>query len=124
MSDVWNSRPDLAITTSQPTFVCTISYTATSEIPGLTIAGAEPDLVKYTPAADAEFLLNGHCTCIPSVPATPDGKPTPAVITRAALRLSGMPALIVDAGSKLKPQIPYVSFGLDSGGNITRENAM
>ena len=28
--------------TKNPVFVCVISYTATSEIPGLTVAGANP----------------------------------------------------------------------------------
>src|SRR5919205_1082091 len=107
-----------------PIFVCVISYTATSEIPGLTVAGANPDLVKYTSPADSEFLYYGHCKCIDFVPATPDGKPTPAVITRAALQLAEIPFLIVDAGARIKPSIPYVSFGLEPGRNILKENAM
>ena len=118
------SRKDSRIAADHPLFVCTISYTATSEIPGLTVAGANPELVKYTPAADAEFLHYGHCRCIPSVPATPDGKPTPAVITRAALSLSSMPFLVVDAGSKVKPNAPHTSFGLDFGKDITKQNAL
>jgi uncharacterized protein (TIGR00303 family) len=107
-----------------PLFVCVISYTATSEIPGLTLAGANPHLVKYTSAADSEYLYYGHCKCIDFVPATPDGKPTPAVITRAALQLAEIPFLIVDAGASIKPSIPYVSFGLEPGRNILKENAM
>src|SRR5207237_5091635 len=110
--------------TKNPVFVCVISYTATSEIPGLTAAGANPELIKYTSAADAEFLYYGQCKCIDVVPATPDGKPTPALITRAALRTAGIPLLIVDAGAKVKPSIPYVSFGLEPGRNIMKENVM
>ncbi|AFU58362.1 putative UPF0284 protein [Candidatus Nitrososphaera gargensis Ga9.2] len=107
-----------------PVFVCVISYTATSEIPGLTVAGANPELVKYTSPADAEFLYYGRCRCIDAVPATPDGKPTPALITRAALQAAGIPLLVVDAGAKVKPSIPCVSFGLEPGRNIANENAM
>ena len=107
-----------------PVFVCVISYTATSEIPGLTVAGANPELVKYTPAADSEFLYHGHCKCINFVPATPDGKPTPALITRTALQVAEIPLLIVDAGALIKPLIPYVSFGLKPGMNIMKEDAM
>src|ERR671922_829028 len=110
--------------TKNPIFVCVISYTATSEIVGLTVAGANPELVKYTSPADAEFLYHGHCSCIDVVPATPDGKPTPALITRAALQLARIPLLIVDAGAKVKPSIPYVSFGVEPGRNIMNENAM
>lgn len=110
--------------TKNPVFVCVISYTATSEIPGLTVAGANPKLVKYTSPADSEFLYYGHCKCIDAVPATPDGKPTPALITRAALQAANIPLLVIDAGAKVKPSIPCVSFGLEPGRNIMNENGM
>ena len=110
--------------TKNPVFVCVISYTATSEISGLTAAGANAELVKYTSPADAEFLYHGRCSCIDVIPATPDGKPTPAVITRTALQLATIPLLVVDAGAKVKPSIPYVSFGVEPGRNILNENAM
>src|SRR5918992_531956 len=110
--------------TRTPVFVCVISYTATSEISGLTVAGANAELVKYTSPADAEFLYHGRCSCIDVVPATPDGKPTPALITRTALQLARIPFLVVDAGAKVKPSIPYVSFGVEPGRNIINENAM
>lgn len=107
-----------------PVFVCVISYTATSETPGITVAGANPDLIKFTSPADAEFLYYGKCRCIDAVPATPDGKPTPALITRTALLKGSIPSLVVDAGAKVKPSIPFVSFGLEAGGNIVKEKAM
>lgn len=107
-----------------PVFVCVISYTATSEIAGLSVAGANPALIRYTSPADAEFLYYGKCKCIDAVPATPDGKPTPALITRAALLAGGIPAFMVDAGAMIRPLIPFVSFGLGPGRNITLENAM
>src|SRR5918997_2955762 len=110
--------------TKTPVFVCVISYTATSEISGLTVAGANAELVKYTSPADAEFLYRGRCSCINVVPATPDGKPTPALITRTALQLARIPLLVVDAGAKVKPSIPYISFGVEPGRNIINENAM
>ncbi len=105
-------------------FVCVISYTETCEIPGITVAGANPEMIKYTPAADAEFLYHGRCKCIDTVPATPDGKPTPALITRAALKSADIPLIVVDAGSKVKPDLPYVSFDLDPGKNIADGKAL
>ena len=33
-----------------------MSYTETCEIPGITIAGADINSMKYTPPADAEYL--------------------------------------------------------------------
>ncbi len=113
-----------ALVAKNPLFVCVISYTATSEIPGLTVAGANPKLIKYTSPADAEFLHYGKCKCIEAVPATPDGKPTPALITRAALKAAEIPLLVVDAGARIKPSIPYVSLGIAAGNNILKENAM
>src|SRR5919197_1788718 len=113
-----------SFTTKNPIFICVLSYIATREISGLTVAGANPELVKYTSAADSEFLYYGRCSCIDVVPATPDGKPTPALITRAALQLARIPLLVIDAGAKVKPSIPYVSFGVEPGRNIMNENAM
>jgi uncharacterized protein (TIGR00303 family) len=110
--------------TVNPIFICVISYTETSEIPGITMAGANSELVKYTSAADSEFLYYGRCKCINNVPATPDGKPTPGLITRSALQLSDIPFLVVDAGSKIKPSIPFISFSVKPGENIRSGNAV
>jgi uncharacterized protein (TIGR00303 family) len=107
-----------------PFFCCVISHTETSSIPGLTVAGANPEILKYTSPADAEFLHYGYCRCIDAVPATPDGKPTPAVITRAALDFAKIPFLVVDSGAKVKPDIPCIPFGISPGGNITKQNAV
>jgi uncharacterized protein (TIGR00303 family) len=104
--------------TKSPLFICVISYTDTSAIPGITAAGVNRQFVKYTPAADTEFLYYGFCKCINNVPITPEGNPTPAIITRAALRLADIPFLVVEAGSMIKPSIPYISFGLEHGNNI------
>ncbi len=121
------NRADSALArfaTNSPLFVCVISYTDTSLIPGITAAGAKQDFVKYTPAADMELLYYGCCKCIDEVPITPEGNPTPAIITRAALQLADIPFQVVDAGSKIKPSIPYISFGIGPGYNIESGIAM
>src|SRR5690349_5909678 len=41
-------------TITNPIFICVISYTGTSEIPGITMAGANAELLKFTSAADSE----------------------------------------------------------------------
>lgn len=105
-------------------FICVISYTETCEIPSITVAGADQELIKYTPTADAEFLYHGECRCINRVPATPDGKPTPALITRAALKSANIPLIVVDAGSKVKPDLPHVSLDLEHGKNIVHGKAL
>ena len=105
-------------------FICVISHTETSEIPGITAAGANKDLIKYTPVADAEFLHYGKCNSINGVPATPDGKPTPALITKTMLDIGNIPFIVVDAGVKVKPDIPLFSFNLKSGYNILKDIEM
>ncbi len=107
-----------------PLFICVIAHTDTGEIPGLTIAGANPDMIKYTPPADAEFLYYGKCKCITSIPATPDGKPTPALITRSMLQNFNIPFLVVNSGTKITPSIPYFSFDIEPGKNIQYFDAL
>jgi uncharacterized protein (TIGR00303 family) len=115
---------DNPLSTINPLFVLAISYTYTSLIPGITAAGQNKNLIKYTSPADAEFLNYGHCKCLDSVPVTPEGMPTPAIITKTALDLSKMPFLIIDAGSVVKPQVPYVSFDMKAGNDIRTGNAL
>ncbi len=110
--------------TKNPIFVCVISYTETSQVPGITFAGANPDLIAYTPAADSEFLYHGRCFSISGVPATPDGIPTPALLTRTALSMGKIPCLVVNSGSKIAPKIPFISFGIRYGRNIQHEAAL
>lgn len=100
------------------------SYTRTCEIPGITAAGANPDLLKFTSAADAEFLHYGYCKSIDAIPMTPDGKPTPAILTKVALEASNIPCFVINAGSKIVPKLPYLELGLEPGKNILQEPAL
>jgi uncharacterized protein (TIGR00303 family) len=102
----------------KPLFICTIATTETGKIPGLSAAGANPDFTDFTPPADAELLLLGKCKSIQGVPITPDGIPTPGLITTSALHLADIPVLVVNGGVKVKPQIPYVDIGGSSGRDI------
>jgi uncharacterized protein (TIGR00303 family) len=101
-----------------PLFIATIATTETGKIPGLSAAGANPDFTDFTPPADAELLLLGRCKSIQGVPITPDGIPTPALITTSALHLADMPVLIVNGGVKVKPQIPYIDVNGSPGRDI------
>jgi len=105
-------------------FSFVISYTATCEIPGITVAGANPDLLKFTAAADAEFIQYGYCKSIDAIPMTPDGKPTPALLTKVAIESADIPYFVVNAGSKVIPKLPCVELGLEPGKNITHESAL
>ncbi|MGQ0605706.1 MAG: nicotinate mononucleotide-dependent phosphoribosyltransferase CobT [Candidatus Nitrosotenuis sp.] len=105
-------------------FSLVISYTDTCTIPGITVAGKTPEMLQYTSPADAEFLNFGYCKCINAIPMTPDGKPTPALLTKTALESASIPNIVINAGSKIQPQLPCFETGLSFGKNITLESAM
>ena len=105
-------------------FAFVISYTETCEIPGITFAGADKNSIQFTPPADAEYLHYGYCKTIDKIPMTPDGKPTPGLLTKTALESSSIPHLTINAGSKISPQLPFIETGLPFGKNISIEDAM
>lgn len=103
-------------------FLCTIATTETSKIPGITGAGASPELTIYTPAADVELMTVGEPLSAPEIAQTiVDGAvtPTPAVITSACLELTNMPFFTIDAGCEIKPKIPYISIDEGYGKDIS-----
>ena len=105
-------------------FSFVISYTETSEIPGITFAGADSNSIQFTPPADAEYLHYGYCKTIDKIPMTPDGKPTPGLLTKTALESASISHLIINAGSKITPQLPFIESGLPFGKNISIQDAM
>jgi len=105
-------------------FSFVISYTETCEVPGITFAGADMNSIKFTPPADAEYLHYGYCKTIDKIPMTPDGKPTPGLLTKTALESSSIPHLTINAGSKVLPQLPFIETGLQFGKNISVCDAM
>jgi uncharacterized protein (TIGR00303 family) len=107
-----------------PLFIATIGTTETGKIPGLSAAGANPDFTDFTPPADAELLLLGKCRSIQGVPITPDGIPTPALVTTSALHLADIPVVVVNGGVKVKPQIPYIDVNGSPGRDIRTGDAV
>jgi len=112
------------IQAKKPLFILTIATTETAKITGISAAGKYPEFTDYTPPADAELLLLGKCKCINGVPVTPDGIPTPALITMSALRLADVPVLVASGGLKVKPQIPFLDLGGNPGRDIRTGNAV
>ncbi|MCS7121406.1 MAG: TIGR00303 family protein [Archaeoglobaceae archaeon] len=105
-------------------YLLVVGNTKTAEIPGITVAGANPELIKYTPPADAELLYYGRCLSIKGIPATPDGKPTPALISYAALKLTKIPFFVISSGLIVKPKIPFIDLQAPVGENIAEKRAM
>ena len=106
---------------TDPVFLLTIATTDTSLIQGISGAGATPDLTLYTPAADAEFMVLGQVKCTDAAAKTVVGDasaPTPARITKASLEIAKIPFVILNAGSKIRPEVEYVNLGKDYGRDI------
>ncbi len=115
LANIWGKRP---------TFVCTIGNTETGKIPGLSAAGAVPAITDLTPAADIELLHHGRCYCIDGVPVTPNGIPTPGLITMSAIALSKMPFFCLNGGVRVKPKTPYIDVGGLPGEDIRTGKAV
>ena len=55
------------------------------------------------------------------IPVTPDGKPTPALLTRTSLEHADIPQIVINAGGKILPKLPYFETNLPFGKNISKE---
>lgn len=106
-------------------FIYFIASTKTSTVPGISIAGASPEQTLYTPALDVEYLVLGKPKTFDAIPITPEGIPTPAIITRSVLSLIKAPHIVVDCGVLRKPAIPLITLPhAVVGGKIDAENAL
>ncbi len=99
-----------------------ISNTRVAEIPGISAAGANTELIKYTPPADIEYIFYGMPKCIDAIPVTPEGHPTPAIITKAVKEILNFPLIPIRAGSILPPQVPHIFASSKPGGDIRFED--
>jgi uncharacterized protein (TIGR00303 family) len=116
--------PDFEFRPQRPLFLCIISNTDTGKIPGISAAGTSPALTDYTPGADAELVETNKIVTMPELPEAPGGSPTPAIVTRAALSLTGIPSLFVASGLRKKPAIPYAELGGSAGNDIRKSPAV
>jgi uncharacterized protein (TIGR00303 family) len=91
-------------------FILFIGATELSEIPGLSAAGADTDVLPYTAPADADMLFYDRPKVMSSPPIDPFGHPSPAVVTRAAIIEGRFPVMAVNVGSSVEPKSPFVHF--------------
>lgn len=83
-----------------------------SKINGITAAGANPEMTFLTPVIDSEILLYGTPLSIKFPPVTPDGIPSPSVVSYACFKISGIKTLIVNSGMEKRPKTPFFETGL------------
>ncbi|HTY91911.1 MAG TPA: TIGR00303 family protein [Methanocella sp.] len=105
-------------------FVLVMGYTETAAIPGITVAGAAPELMCYTPPLDAELVHTGRIITLDNIAMTSDAIPTPGLITRAAVSLSDFREYYVDAGGKISPFVPHFRVGNGPGADIRTGKAV
>ncbi len=98
--------------------------TNVSTIPGISAAGASPELTKLTPVLDSEIILAGKCMSYDVVPMTEEGIPTPSIITRGANEISGIDTMIIDSGFVQDPAIPFIKTGLGAARDGSKEKAL
>jgi len=103
-------------------FVLVAGSTRTADIDGLSAAGADPELLAHTPAADAEILRYGGLVRAPSVPESPTGCLTPAVVARAVIDLLDLDVTVVDGGLAEPSGAPTVSVGARPGDDIREQD--
>ncbi|MCL6015126.1 MAG: nicotinate-nucleotide--dimethylbenzimidazole phosphoribosyltransferase [Candidatus Thermoplasmatota archaeon] len=111
-----NRKPDINLMLAGSTQI--------SLIPGITSAGKTPELTFLTPALDSEILVEGECKSLDVPPMTPDGLPTPSLISKACLEISGIETLVVDGGMGIKPQCTYLHTGLEPARDGRKEPAL
>ncbi len=105
-------------------FLVVLGNTEISTVPGISVAGATPELTKLTPVADAEYLFHEKPLTIDVIPVTPEGHPTPAIITKAAKELANFPVIVVRGGTYLAPLVPHVHVSNAVGRDFRKEPAL
>lgn len=81
-----------------PVFTCTLGFTKTALIEGISTAGATPESRRFTALADAEFLVNG-VTPYPQYPLPPlDVGISPTFITRGVVERFNLPLMVFNSG--------------------------
>ncbi|MFB6361463.1 MAG: nicotinate-nucleotide--dimethylbenzimidazole phosphoribosyltransferase [Halobacteriales archaeon] len=101
-----------------------VGSTRTATIDGISAAGADPEAVLQTPAADAELVAYGRPVSDLPVPVSPSGCPTPALITRAVRELIEFGLLVLDAGLAVRTAAPTVAIGNEPSADVREAEAL
>lgn len=117
--------PEVTSKPEKPMFICVLSNTKTAHIPKLSAAGKTAELTDFTPAGDAELMETGNIISVPVLPMTPPfDTPTPAIMTRSALKLTGAQYRFVNSGLIVTPSVPYIDLKAKPGEDIREKVAV
>ena len=86
-------------------FALCVGSTATSDLEGISAAGADGESRRLTPAIDAEALALGKPVSAKSLPVSPKGVVSPVVLSRAMLNLLGCSIDVFDCGAFYPPKM-------------------
>lgn len=117
-------KPGPDFSPKKPLFLCILANTQTAKIPNISAAGKSPELTDFTPAADAELVETGNAMSINEPAMTPSGAPSPAVLTRASMLLTGIPCIFINSGLRVRPMIPTIDLNAQPGGDIRKGQAV
>ena len=118
-------KPEITEKPKKPMFLCVLSNTKTAHIPKLSAAGKTAELTDYTPAGDAELIGTGGIISVPVLPMTPPyDTPTPAIMTRSALKLTGTPFHFINSGLIVTPDFPFIDLKAKPGEDIRESVAV
>ncbi|VVB54168.1 Uncharacterised protein [uncultured archaeon] len=117
-------KPNPDFSPEKPLFLCILANTETAKIPNISAAGKSPELTDFTPAADAELVETGNAISINEPAMTPSGAPSPAVLTRASMLLTGIPCIFINSGLRVRPMIPTIDLNTRPGGDIRKGHAV
>ena len=117
-------KPGPDLSPEKPLFLCILANTQTAKIPNISAAGKSPELTDFTPAADAELVETGNAISISEPAMTPSGAPSPAVLTRASMLLTGIPCIFINSGLHVRPMIPTIDLNARPGTDIRKGHAV
>jgi uncharacterized protein (TIGR00303 family) len=96
---------------SVPIFTCTLGFTNTALLEGISTAGKTPESRRYTALADAEFLVNG-VTSNPVFPLPPLAVGiSPTFISRGVIERFNLPVYIFNSGLWCQPSVSAIDLG-------------
>ena len=96
----------------KPLFILVIGSTETALIPGISAAGQNIEQLKLTPALDADFLITKPEEFTKKLPVSPNGIPSPAILSKAMIELMSLDVCIIDTGAFVKPEKAHIDLNM------------
>lgn len=126
-----NGKKDFAVQFKENPirFYLVSAYSKTAEIDGISAAGL-PGMLEYTPPADMEVMQFGKAKCLPVIPESPSGPPSPVIINCAVQQLCPFPVEMIDVGLSIKTHATHTNLGFQpsesilDGANVPVEKLM